>query len=523
MGQTRHREGGESTAGAAGDSDYIPSFELIPLEDGSDPDAALFDFGPDLDRPAGAPVAVLPPWMDSSEETSEQNEELGPRRARRRAAQTVPRARRHRRPEEEPAAEVAPALPVQPQAEVRLFDEADDAGSTEDTRDVDVEAVIAAEAVAERTRRAAARSGSEVPAQPIRDRREAGTPNPPVRIIESRNPVMPAQSVPAARPAAAAKLPAAPRPPVATGPAKVAKSGSRRPSWLAAVLVAAALGGGFGAWTLSGGDLPTSGSKVNLSGSALAARDWVNVNLDDKASVLAPASVASGLRSVGFDATRVIPYPDGSSVSGGKVPDWRCCNVFVATAPTGSDVRDSVPSALRNSYDRSRLMAKFSAGGLVTEVRQVLDGTPDEVKASLATEKAARKAAGKEIVGIERITLSRAAEADLLAGRVDSRVMLALVGLSTHVELSVESFPIDPADKAAGAPARGMRINFLEREGIEAGSAALAKVYDFLDVQVAPYRPMDVNLNDAAVEDGFPVLAINYDAPGALGLITPRE
>lgn len=507
MGQARSRNGGEQVPAESAGPDYIPSFELIPLEEGES-DAALFDFGPDLAKPDGAPVAALPPWMDE-----EQAQQPDTRRSRRRAAAAVPRARRHRRQE---SSENAPIVPAQAPA-------ARDDAELEDTRDVDVTAVIAAEAAAERTRQAKARAGREVPAQrPV---------DPPVMIISAG--AVPAQAapepqaapaapaVPAARatPQPTSAQPSRPAPPVPVAvPAADDEPSAGGRKWVAALLVAAAIAGGAIAWNVSGGTTTTVTSTVPLAGSAQAARDWLNVNLGEKSSVLAPASVAEGLREVDFAKDRVIGYPDVPS-DPGAIPDWRCCNVLVATAPSGVRVTSGMPPALQSAYEQSRLLATFEAGGTVTEVRQVLDGSPEAVAEALQTEQDARIAAGKEIAGIDRIKLSKSAKADLTAGRVDSRVMLALVGLSRLVEVSVLDFPIDPADKAAGAPARGMRIDELGGKKVLDGNVESDTAYDFLDAQVAPYRPLDVELIN---EDSGSILELTYDAPGTLGLITPR-
>ncbi|MGQ0847300.1 MAG: hypothetical protein ACT4QF_24545 [Sporichthyaceae bacterium] len=538
MGQTRQDAGDSSGRPARDVADYVPSFELIPLEDGSEPDASLFDFGPDLARPDGAPEAVLPPWMEDRD--APMPGEGDGRRSRRRG-QSLPRARRHRRSED--SSEAAAVERVAEPVDGVLFDEVPDPASMEDTRDVDVTAVIAAEIAAERARKAAAGAGRDVPSQaPGRPERPA---NPPVTILSStavpaqpvahERPIASAKPVPSAKPVAFAKASA---PGATAGPAKPGtpapprtevrttapeETPAPRRKYVAAILIAGALIGGGAAWTLSGSGTTEVVSDVAVTGSALAAKDWVNANLGEKSSLLAPASVVSALKKADFDAEKLVPYPDAASAVGSEMPDWRCCNVLLASAPNGVDLRDALPSALRNSYDRSRLIATFTGGGTVTEIRQVLDGTPEAVAAALKAEKSERIAAGKEIATIAAVKLSKAAKADLVAGRVDSRVMLALVGMSRLVEVHVLDFPIDAADKAAGAPARSMRIDKLDGKGIAVGGVAASKAFDFLDAQVDPYRPAEPTFEDAEGNSEGQLMRIDYDAPGTLGLIRPRD
>jgi hypothetical protein len=234
--------------------------------------------------------------------------------------------------------------------------------------------------------------------------------------------------------------------------------------------------------------------------------------------LLAPAAVAQGLGKAHFDTSRVITYGGGSAT----VPDWHCCNVLLASAAHGQDVQDALPPQLQAAYDSSRPIATFDENGTRVEVRQVLNGTPAEVATGIETEHTELLAAGKDLIASKRIELSPAAKAKLLAGDVDSRVILALAGLAQRHLVSVADFSNDSAGTAAGATARSVVIDALDGKPLASGNAAVTDTTSFFDAEVAPYRPMSLVLIDPQPGAASPDLVMNFDAPGPLGLIATK-
>jgi hypothetical protein len=328
--------------------------------------------------------------------------------------------------------------------------------------------------------------------------------------VEPVAPVVPAPALPPAP--ALTGLAAAP-------PARGDKA-RRISTWVGLGMV---LTGGLGALYVgvSGG----SGAATPLPTSQEAAGAWVMANVGPTASLLAPASVAKALTKDGFDAGRVIPYTDGPSGSTGSVtnPQWNCCNVLFVSSPEGdSSVRDGLPVALRPAYDQSRALASFTSDGRTTELRQVLNGSRAEITASLHSEHTVLVNAGKEVLASKKLHLSAAATQMVKAGQVDSRVLLAIVGLAGRHEVSVLDFPIGDAETAVDGLAREVRIDKLDGKPLEAGNAAVSDADAFLNMQVDPYKPATMQLSDPD-GSGRLLLDIRYAAPGPLGLITPRS
>jgi hypothetical protein len=335
-------------------------------------------------------------------------------------------------------------------------------------------------------------------------------------VATALTPVAPAPVAPAP-----AKLP--PAPPlsrIAAAPPARGDQVRRITTWAGLTMV---LAGGLGALYIgvSGGSTPAT----PLPTSQEAAGQWVMANVGPTASLLAPASVAKALTRDGFDAGRVIPYTDGPSGSTGSVtnPQWNCCNVLFVSSPEGdSSVRDGLPVALRPAYDQSRALASFTSDGQTTELRQVLNGSRAEITASLNSERAVLVNAGKEVLASKKLHLSPAATRMVKAGQVDSRVLLAIVGLAGRHEVSVLDFPIGDAETAVDGLAREVRIDKLDGKPLEAGNAAVSDADAFLNMQVDPYKPATMQLSDPD-GSGRLLLDIRYAAPGPLGLITPRS
>jgi len=452
------------------DTDAVATFDLVAADiEATVVNPRLFDFGPDPELPVTAPVAALPPWMRATAPAQPDVEAVSTSDRR---GRSLPRARGHR-------------------------------------RHATIEAPVVELLVVE------APAPVEVPV-------ELPMPTPAPRTVAEAAAAALFLTVQGDIATAAAPAVPAPAPVLSRVAAKPTRGDKvrRATGWAG---LAMALGGGLGALYI--GMTGGSSTPTPLPDSQLAAGQWVVHNIGAKASLLAPASVAKALTKDGFDPGRIIPYADGPSGSTGAVasPDWKCCNVLLATTPVGdSSVRDGLPTALRPAYDQSRALASFTEAGRTTEIRQVLDGTTAQVAASLASEHTVLVNAGKEVLASKKLHLSAEATRAVKAGRVDSRVLLAIVGIASRHEVSVLDFPIADAETAVGGLAREVRIDKLDGKPLAAGIATVSDADAFLNMQVDPYKPASMALGDEETGSAVSVLDIRYDAPGPLGLITPR-
>ncbi|HEX3829820.1 MAG TPA: hypothetical protein VHV82_21365 [Sporichthyaceae bacterium] len=504
-----------------------------------DVDPGLFDFGPDTELPADAPMAALPPWMrkpgphvpDESAPTGPAAQDDLPaptpratatneERARSTSEQpALPRARRHARAQDEHADQSLAAMLSETEqlagslAELPPFDPAADAELPPPARaaadascfDPAADAELPPPALAAADAPAPPRS--DEPVAPVRRRPVDGTAAPAAPRARTKAP----------QDRRSKGEPAAPRPTREDAPAPADRMRPTRTAVTRAGILAMVVGV-VGVGVVGFGALRSAPSTPPVPTGENDAINWITANLGPKASVLAPAAVAQGLGNAHFDTSRVVTYDGGSAI----VPDWHCCNVLLAAAPDGQDVQDALPPQLQAAYDSSRPMATFDEDGTTVELRQVLNGTPADVATGIETEHTELVAAGKDIIASKRIELSPAAKAELTAGDVDSRVILALAALSARHLVSVADFPNDAAGIAAGAPARQMVIDALDGKPLATGNAAVTDTTNTFDAAVAPYRPMSLELIDAQAGATSPDMVMTFDAPGPLGLITTK-
>lgn len=300
-------------------------------------------------------------------------------------------------------------------------------------------------------------------------------------------------------------------PPHPGGPATHRRRRPRRSrrATIAVLAVVAIAGGGV---VVALGDSGSSAAEGSADSRAVA---WTLVNLDPKATVLVPGAIGAALAAGGHDGSRLVAYGDGPSDS---VVEPLCCGFLIVRAAIGAP--EALPGAVEAAYDRSLPMAAFVDGRQRTEVRRIAGGTPVQIAASVAAERATLAGAGRELLAGDRLQPSPAARNLLLAGRVDARVVMALVGIVGRHRISVSDFPSGPGEDGADVPRRTMEIDRIDGEPVTAGSEAVRSVTSYLDGQISPYRP--ARAQPATRADGT-VLAVAFPAPSPIGLLTPAR
>ncbi|HUR74578.1 MAG TPA: hypothetical protein VMZ00_09890, partial [Sporichthya sp.] len=331
---------------------------------GSEVDAGLFDFGPDVERPPSGPRAALPPWMADQARSA-------------RAAVALPGAATDVADDPTPEPVVVPdfARTVPAPRKRRKPVPAD-------------HVVVAAPAVVD--------GGRNVLSNPV---------DPDVAIdSESVTAAAPAPLVPAQRNEAAPAERAAEPAPSAPG----------RRRWVgltqaAAIVAVGATVGIFAAGGLGFLQNPTSADPPTAEAGA-----WVLNNLAGVGTVLVPASMTDGLVQNGQDADALSTYPDGSvaAVDLGK----NCCSYLVLAGAPDQEVGSGLPESVHTLFERSRPAAVFTTDGGWTQIRQVLPGSPAKVAAELEADHAALVATGKSLIASGKVEFSDVAKAQVQNG-----------------------------------------------------------------------------------------------------------
>jgi hypothetical protein len=189
--------------------------------------------------------------------------------------------------------------------------------------------------------------------------------------------------------------------------------------------------------------------------------------------------------------------------------------------PLGSEILLDTPT-LRSQFG-GRLetvyapvsLAAFGSGAARVEVRFAAHDSARAYLAELASDVAARKAAGTEMLRNASIHASRAARRQLLAGQVDTRLLVTLVTLSHSYPVDIISFGANQAGASPGVPLRSAKIAGAPGPGSTPAVSA-PTLRSFLSAQQPPYRPSIAAMTNASRRT---VLRIGYPAPSLLGLL----
>jgi hypothetical protein len=285
----------------------------------------------------------------------------------------------------------------------------------------------------------------------------------------------------------------------------------------AALIVAAALftGGAVAGFVARSGR--SAGASQNLApssawaggiGAAAAARaaaaSWVEQQVSPAAMVACDAVMCAALQAGGFPAADLLPIGPGSADPLGST-------LIVATAA----VRSQFGTRLSGVW-APVVVAAFGSGAARVEIRAYGAGSAAIYRAALAHDLAARRSAGRQLLGNRRFAAADGARRDLAAGRVDSRLLITLAELASARPVSVAAF----GDAGPGAdpqlPLRSAALTVPPRATDPV--AYLRSVLAFLRAQLPPVQAAGLRVTGAGASA---VVQIEFYAPTPLGLLEP--
>jgi tetratricopeptide (TPR) repeat protein len=241
----------------------------------------------------------------------------------------------------------------------------------------------------------------------------------------------------------------------------------------------------------------------------LAAAAWVATQVSRSAIVACDPAMCAALQGRG------VPAGDLLALGSAGSPDPLGSNVIVATAA----IRDEFGARLAAVY-APLVLARFGAGQAGIQIRAVAaDGTAAFWR-SWRSELGARRQFGEQLLLNSHLKVSGQAQAALEAGRVDSRLLMALATLADMDTLRIVSF--DAAGPGA-SPAVPLRAVVIGPQDGAAASDWAAPVLRFLEVQQPPFRPSRVSRIHRA-GPGSPTstaqeVLIEFPSPSPLGLL----
>jgi hypothetical protein len=209
--------------------------------------------------------------------------------------------------------------------------------------------------------------------------------------------------------------------------------------------------------------------------------------------------MCAALQSAGLPAADLLALGAGT-------PDPLGADIVVATPA----VRSQFGARLASVYAPA-VVARFGTGAAAIAVRVVAPGGAAAYRALLARDLQARRKVASQLLGNRGVTMSAAARLQVLAGRVDSRLLLMLPALAAVHPVRVLAF----ADAGPAAdPAIPLRSAQLSAAAAPAGMPPSGYV-SWLMTYVRSQRPPF----DAQASVSGPVVTIRFSTPSPLGLL----
>ena len=233
---------------------------------------------------------------------------------------------------------------------------------------------------------------------------------------------------------------------------------------------------------------------------------WVAGQVSPAVTVSCDAVMCAALKADGFPAGKLV-------VLGPASPDPVPSVLVVETATVGELFGSSLATAWAPA-----VLASFGSGTSAIAVRVVAPHGAAAYQTSLNASLAGRKTSGAALLNDSRITVSATARSQLLAGQVDSRLLLALAALAGHQPIGIVRFgsigpgaspgvPLLFADLAQNVPAAHMDPAAYVR--------AVWAVLSGTDARLRPARAV------AGTAQGQALLRVEFTAPSPLGNLGP--
>jgi hypothetical protein len=169
------------------------------------------------------------------------------------------------------------------------------------------------------------------------------------------------------------------------------------------------------------------------------------------------------------------------------------------------------------------VLARFGSGPQRIEVRQTAPHGAAAYRARLGADLLSRKTSGAELLHSNRIAMTPIARQELSAGRVDSRLMIAIAYMASVRPMYIINF----GSAAPGAdPDLPLRFADLAEGGrahrpFARSAGYVRSMVSFMHAQRIPFRPAHVAT--VYLAGGTKALRIEFPAPSPLGLLGPHR
>jgi hypothetical protein len=252
---------------------------------------------------------------------------------------------------------------------------------------------------------------------------------------------------------------------------------------------------------------PGSAGQVGLSEAATIraeAAAWIAREISRNSIIACDSLMCADLSRAGVPSLNLLEIRPST-------PDPLAADVVAATPV----LRHQFGGRLSGEY-APLVLASFGTGATRIDVRAVAADGSAAYRSVLRQNLAARKVSGTRLLANSQITLSASARADLMAGRVDPRLLLTLPVLADQHPIVVLGF----YDQAPGAgpdvPLTGAELSASDSRATGLSPAAYHRwLVNLLRSQRPPYGGGSVR---TTVRSGLPIVSIWFSRPSPLGL-----
>jgi hypothetical protein len=192
--------------------------------------------------------------------------------------------------------------------------------------------------------------------------------------------------------------------------------------------------------------------------------------------------------------------------------------IIVATA----QVRAQFGYRLSSVYAPS-VLARFGSGPQRIEVRQAALHGAAAYRVRLGADLLSRKTSGAGLLHSSQIALAPIARRDLSAGRVDSRLLIAITEMASVHPMYIINFGSVAPGADADLPLRFADFAESGRAHGQSGRSAgyVRSMVSVLQAQRIPFRPAHVAT--VRLAGGAKALRVEFPAPSPLGLLGPHR
>ena len=259
-----------------------------------------------------------------------------------------------------------------------------------------------------------------------------------------------------------------------------------------------------GSGTARGGTPGVGGALAAVAVARKQAASWVAQQVNPDQVIGCDPAMCAALAAAHIQANRLLVLDPGQ-------PDPLGSEILLDTAT----LRAQFGPRLESVY-APVILAAFGSGAARVEVCFVAPQGAHTYLVQLAGDVAARKVAGTEMLRNHSIHASPIASHQLIAGQVDTRLLVTLVTLAHSYPVDIISFGTNQAGASPGVPLRSAEIAGAPGPG-GTPAASVQTLRGFLSAQQPPYHPSAIVAVQTASRR--PVLRVEYPAPSLLGLL----